>query len=81
MSEQTGDREEQGGTWEPLPDEGIEHYSEILKALANPARLRIVNLLTTGERTVSELCEHLFLTVDGRRLCFSRNKIESEECS
>ena len=57
MSEQTGDREEQGGTWEPLPDEGIEHYSEILKALANPARLRIVNLLTTGERTVSELCE------------------------
>jgi len=41
----------------PLPEEGIERFSEILKALSNPARLRIVNLLTTGEHTVSELCE------------------------
>lgn len=57
MNEQERDKQETEGTWEPLPEEGIEHFAEILKALANPARLRIVNLLTTGERTVSELCE------------------------
>lgn len=57
MNTQDDRREEAEGTWEPLPEEGIERFSEILKALANPARLRIVNLLTTGERTVSELCE------------------------
>lgn len=57
MNERTRDKDEKEGTWKPLPEEGIDHFSEILKALANPARLRIVNLLTTGERTVSELCE------------------------
>ena len=57
MNERTRDNEETGESWEPLPEEGIEHFAEILKALSNPARLRIVNLLTTGERTVSELCE------------------------
>ena len=43
--------------WEPLPEPDIERFTEILKALANPARLRIVNILAAGERTVSELCE------------------------
>jgi DNA-binding transcriptional ArsR family regulator len=57
MNERERDKEDREGTWEPLPEEGIEHFAEILKALANPARLRIVNLLTAGERTVTELCE------------------------
>jgi DNA-binding transcriptional ArsR family regulator len=57
MIEREDKKEETEGTLEPLPEEGIEHFAEILKALANPARLRIVNLLTTGERTVTELCE------------------------
>jgi DNA-binding transcriptional ArsR family regulator len=57
MNERKRDIQETEGTWEPLPEEGIEHFAEILKALANPARLMIVNLLTTGERTVTELCE------------------------
>ena len=57
MNGRENNREEPEGKWVPLPEEGIERFSEILKALANPARLRIVNLLTTGERTVSELCE------------------------
>ena len=41
----------------PLAGADIERFAETLKALANPARLRIVNLLSSGERTVSELCE------------------------
>lgn len=44
-------------TWEPLPEADIERFTEILKALANPARLRLVNILSGGEHTVSELCE------------------------
>ncbi len=34
----------------------IERYAELLKALANPARLRIINILVGGERTVTEIC-------------------------
>jgi len=41
----------------PLRDDEIEKSAEILKALANPARLRLVNILVDGERTVSQLCE------------------------
>ena len=41
----------------PLGENEIEKSAEILKALANPARLRLVNILVGGERTVSELCE------------------------
>lgn len=40
----------------PIRESEIERSAEILKALANPARLRLVNLLVGGERTVSELC-------------------------
>ena len=40
----------------PLRESEIERSAEILKALANPARLRLVNLLVGGERTVTELC-------------------------
>ena len=42
---------------EPLAGADIERFAEVLKALANPARLRIVNILARGERTVSDLCE------------------------
>ncbi|MBN2071103.1 MAG: winged helix-turn-helix transcriptional regulator [Candidatus Krumholzibacteriota bacterium] len=41
----------------PLSDTEIDRLSEILKSLANPARLRIVNLLIRGESTVSEICD------------------------
>ena len=39
-----------------LTESEIERYAELLKALANPARLRLVNILTQGEWTVNELC-------------------------
>ena len=42
---------------EPLPAGEIDRFTEILKALANPARLHLVSLLSNGERTVTELCE------------------------
>ena len=41
----------------PLREDEIEKSAEILKALANPARLQLVNILVGGERTVSQLCE------------------------
>jgi DNA-binding transcriptional ArsR family regulator len=40
----------------PLAGADIERFAETLRALGNPARLRIVNILSAGERTVSELC-------------------------
>jgi ArsR family transcriptional regulator len=41
----------------PLREDEIEKSAEILKSLANPARLRLVNILVGGEKTVSQLCE------------------------
>ena len=41
----------------PLGRSDIDRFAEVLKALASPARLRIVNILAQGERTVTELCE------------------------
>lgn len=41
----------------PLPNEGIEKYAEVLRVLANTARLKLINTLVTGEYTVAELCE------------------------
>ena len=40
----------------PLRESEIERSAEILKALANAARLRLVNILVGGERSVTELC-------------------------
>jgi len=40
-----------------VTQERIDRFAEVLKALASPARLRIVNILARGERTVTELCE------------------------
>ena len=41
---------------EPLAGTDIERFADILKALASPARLRIVNILAGGEHTVTEIC-------------------------
>ncbi len=41
----------------PLKEDEIEKSAEILKSLANPARLLLVNILVGGEKTVSQLCE------------------------
>lgn len=41
----------------PLPDKNIENFADILRVLANPTRLKLINTLVTGERTVTELCE------------------------
>lgn len=41
----------------PLPERQIENCAEILKALSNAGRLKLVNILVTGEYTVTELCE------------------------
>jgi len=41
----------------PLTPELLELIAERFKALAEPARLRILNALRDGERTVSELME------------------------
>ncbi len=43
-------------TREPLAAGEIERFADVLKALASPARLRLVNILTRGERTVTDLC-------------------------
>ena len=57
MREERERTNEAGKSWEPLPEADIERFTEILKALANPARLRLVNILSGGEHTVNELCE------------------------
>jgi ArsR family transcriptional regulator len=57
MSDEKNTSHGVGDKWEVLPDDGIERFTEILKALANPARLRLVNILSGGEHTVNELCE------------------------
>lgn len=41
----------------PLPEERVEDFAELLKALASTARLKLVNILAGGEHTVTELCE------------------------
>lgn len=51
------ERSDSGDGRRPLEDKRIERYAEILKALSNPARLRLVNILAGGEQTVTELCE------------------------
>ncbi|MDZ7860521.1 MAG: metalloregulator ArsR/SmtB family transcription factor [Candidatus Krumholzibacteriota bacterium] len=42
---------------ELLSDEEVKEFTEVLKILSNPARLKLLNLLSRGEFTVSELCE------------------------
>jgi DNA-binding transcriptional ArsR family regulator len=57
MSERGMKKVDRGTCAEPLERSEIERFAEVLKALASPARLRIVNILARGERTVTELCE------------------------
>jgi DNA-binding transcriptional ArsR family regulator len=57
MAEGRLKRMDGGNNAEPLARGDIERFAEVLKALASPARLRIVNILARGERTVTELCE------------------------
>jgi len=40
-----------------LPPEALEKVAEYFRALSEPTRLRILNLLRTGERNVGELAE------------------------
>ena len=42
---------------QPLPPEILDLIAERFRVLAEPTRLRILNVLLTGERTVSELVE------------------------
>lgn len=41
----------------PISETEIDRFAEILKVLGSPARLRIVNILTQREMTVSQICE------------------------
>jgi len=47
---------------QPLPPEVLDQIAERFRVLAEPNRLRMLNLLLTGERTVSELVEETGLT-------------------
>jgi len=42
---------------EPLPPEILALIAERFRVLAEPARLRLLNILLSGERTVSDLVE------------------------
>jgi len=57
MTRRNGKKNGPGGAEGLIPEGDIERYAEILKALANPARLRLVSILAGGERAVSELCD------------------------
>ena len=57
MSRAGAERSDSPGGRRPLEDRTTGGYAEILKALSNPARLRLVNILAGGEHTVGDLCE------------------------
>ena len=43
-----------------LPEtKALERAADILKTVAHPARLRIIDFLEGGEKAVSEICRHL----------------------
>lgn len=54
-----------------LPYDALEQAAECLKTIAHPVRLRMIQLLLTGEHTVGELAE----------LCEVRDHIASEHLS
>lgn len=43
---------------ELLPDDALNQVASYFQALAEPSRLRILNLLRDGERSVGELAQH-----------------------
>ena len=44
---------------ELINDDNLERMAETLKAIANPTRLQIVNILMAGERSVGDLVKTL----------------------
>lgn len=50
------------GSPELIEQRRIEHAAEVLKTVAHPVRLRIVELLEAGEKSVTELKELLGVT-------------------
>jgi ArsR family transcriptional regulator len=42
-----------------LDTEKLERAADILKTVAHPVRLRIIDFLESGDKTVTELCRHL----------------------
>jgi DNA-binding transcriptional ArsR family regulator len=44
------------GTSSSLETQQVERAADILKTVAHPVRLQIIDCLETGERTVTELC-------------------------
>ena len=45
-----------------LDDRQLERAAETLKAVSHPARLRIIEILESGERSVSEIQDYLGIT-------------------
>ncbi|MGP1908840.1 ArsR/SmtB family transcription factor [Metabacillus sp. JX24] len=52
---------EKQGSYQDLDEETLFIASQTFKALSDPTRLRILNLLTQGERSVNEIAETLSL--------------------
>ena len=52
---------EKHGSYQDLDEETLFIASQTFKALSDPTRLRILNLLTQGERSVNEIAETLSL--------------------
>lgn len=46
-------------TLAPLGVKQLERAAEVLKTVAHPVRLQIIDVLERGEKTVSELCQCL----------------------
>ena len=47
-----------------LPDEALEKAAECLKVMAHPVRLKMVNLLMTGDFAVHEIAAHCRLSAN-----------------
>lgn len=54
-----------------LNDKELTRAAEVLKAVSHPARLRIIELLERGERSVTEIQDHLGITqsLTSQHLC------------
>ncbi|MGX1192029.1 ArsR/SmtB family transcription factor [Metabacillus sp. SLBN-84] len=52
---------EKQGSYQDLDEETLFIASQTFKALSDPTRLRILNLLTQGEHSVNEIAETLSL--------------------
>jgi len=58
-----------------LPDVQVEAVAQIFKALADPTRIRILHLLSQGERSVNHMAETLAMSQSAvsHQLSFLRN--------